>query len=62
MSNLQIGTTNIEETKEVTDQLLDNGDGECLLPPHHAPLDDYVSKFTPSQKRAFDHLEKWLAN
>ena len=28
-----------------------------MLPPHHAPLDDYLDKFTPSQKRAFDFLQ-----
>jgi len=55
-SVIPIGTTNNEETKEVTDQLLDGGEGEYLLPPHHAPLEEYLSKFTPSQKHAFDYL------
>ena len=55
-SAIPIGTTNNEETKEVTDQLLDGGEGEYLLPPHHAPLKEYLSKFTPSQKHAFDYL------
>ena len=49
LSTLPIGTTNNEQTKEVTDQLLGDGEGEYLLPPHHAPLDDYLSKFTISQ-------------
>ena len=36
MSNLQIGTTNIEETKEVTEQLLDNVmENACCLHTMH---------------------------
>ena len=31
-----------------------------MLPPHHAPLDDYLSKFTPLQKRAFEYLKNGL--
>ena len=60
LSTIPIGSINNEETKEVTDQLLDDGEGKCLLPPHHAPLEDYMSKFTPSQKRAFEHLKSGM--
>ena len=60
LSTLPIGTTNNEQTKEVTDQLLGDGEGEYLLPPHHAPLDDYLSKFTISQKRAFEYLKSGM--
>ena len=44
--------------QEVTDQLLDDHNGSCLLPPHHAPLEHYTSKFTASQKRSFE----WIQN
>ena len=60
LSTIPIGSINNEETKEVTDQLLDDGEGKCLLPPPHAPLEDYMSKFTPSQKRAFEHLRSGM--
>ena len=43
--------------REVTDQLLDDQEGGCLLPPHHVPLEEYTSKFTPSQEQAFNWLK-----
>ena len=58
LSTLPSGTLGKEETREVTDQLLDDQDGSSLLPPHHIPLEEYISKFTPSQQRAFDWLTK----
>ena len=61
-TTLPIGTTSNEETKEITDQLLDDGEGECLLPPHHAPLEEYLSKFTASQKQAFEYLKIGIEN
>ena len=58
LTTLPTGTSTKEEVREVTDQLLDDQEGGCLLPPHHVPLEEYTSKFTPSQKRTFD----WIAN
>ena len=58
LTTLPTGTSSKEEVREVTDQLLDDEEGGCLLPPHHARLEEYTSKFTPSQERAFD----WLRN
>ena len=54
---LPSGTSNKEEVREFTDQLLDDQEGSCLLPPHHVPLKEYTSKFTPSQERAFNWLK-----
>ena len=53
LTTLPTGTSSKEEVREVTDQLLDDQEGGCLLPPHHVPLEEYTSKFTPSQERAF---------
>ena len=50
LTTLPTGTSNKEEVREVTDQLLDDQEGGCLLPPHHVPLEEYTSKFTPSQE------------
>ena len=58
LTTLPTGTSNKEEVREVTDQLLDDQDGGSLLPPHHVPLEKYTNKFTASQQRAFD----WLKN
>ena len=58
LTTLPTGTSTKEEVREVTDQLLDDHEGGCLLSPHHVPLEEYTSKFTPSQKRTFD----WIAN
>ena len=58
LSTLPSGTSSKEKVREVTDQLLDDQDGSSLLPPHHIPLEEYISKFTPSQQRAFDWLTK----
>ena len=57
LTTLPTGTSNKEEVREVTDQLLDDQDGGSLLPPHHVPLEEYTSKFTASQQRAFDWLK-----
>ena len=57
LTTLPTGTSNKEEVREVTNQLLDDQEGSCLLPPHHVPLEDYTSKFTPSQERAFNWLK-----
>ena len=58
LSSVQSGTLSKEEVREVTDQLLDDQDGSSLLPPHHIPLEEYISKFIPSQQREFDWLTK----
>jgi len=58
LTTLSTGTSNKEEVREVTDQLLDDQEGGCLLPPHHVPLEEYTSKFTQSQERIFN----WLRN
>ena len=57
LTTLPTGTSNKEEVREVTDQLLDDQDGGSLLPPHHVPLEEYTGKFTASQQRAFDWLK-----
>ena len=57
LTTLPTGTSSKEEVREVTDQLLDDQEGGCLLPPHHVPLEEYTSKFTPSQERAFNWLK-----
>ena len=36
---------------------MDDQEGGCLLPPHHIPLEEYTSKFTPYQERAFNWLK-----
>ena len=58
LTTLPTGTSSKEEVREVTDQLLDDQEGGSLLPPHHIPLEEYTSKFTASQQRAFN----WLKN
>ena len=58
LTTLPTGTSSKEEVREVTDQLLDDQEGGSLLPPHHVPLEEYTSKFTASQQRAFN----WLKN
>ena len=57
LTTLPTGTSNKEDVREVTDQLLDDQDGGSLLPPHHLPLEEYTGKFTASQQRAFDWLK-----
>ena len=57
LTTLPTGTSRKEEVREVTDQLLDDQEGGCLLPPHHVPLEEYTNKFTPSQERAFNWLK-----
>ena len=37
LTTLSTGTSNKEEVREVTDQLLDDQKSCCLLPPHHVP-------------------------
>ena len=56
LTTLPTSTSNKEEVRGVTDQLLDDQDGGSLLPPHHVPLEEYIGKFTASQQRAFDWL------
>ena len=51
------GTSSKEEVREVTDQWLNDQERGCLLPPHNVPLEEYTSKFTASQKRAFNWLK-----
>ena len=46
LTTLPSGTISKEEVREVTDQLLDDQDGGSLLPSHHIPLEEYISKFT----------------
>ena len=58
LTTLPTGSSSKEEVREVTDQLLDDQEGGCLLPPHHVQLEEYTSKFTPSQERTFD----WIRN
>ena len=57
LTTLPTGTSNKEDVREVTDQLLDDQDGGSLLPLHHLPLEEYTGKFTASQQRAFDWLK-----
>ena len=55
LSTLPTGPNQDEEVREVTDQLVGDGD-DLLLPPQNKPLDEYTSKFTDSQARAF----RWI--
>ena len=57
LTTLPTSTSNREEVREVTDQLLDDQEGGRLLPPHHVPLDEYTSKFTPFQELALNWLK-----
>ena len=58
LSTLPCGTENNEEIREVTDQLFGNGEDDKLLPPQSKSLQEYLKKFTDSQKRAFE----WISN
>ena len=49
LTTLPTGTSN-KEVREFTEQLSDDHEGGCLLPPHNFPLEEYTSKFTPSQE------------
>ena len=56
LSTLPTGPNQQEEVREVTDQLVGDGD-EGLLPPQNKPLEQYTSKFTDSQARAFQWIQ-----
>ena len=56
LSTIPIGPNQQEEVREVTDQLVGDGD-DGLLPPQNKPLEQYTSKFTDSQARAFQWIQ-----
>ena len=56
LSTIPIGPNQQEEVREVTDQLVGDGDNG-LLPPQNKPLEQYTSKFTDSQARAFQWIQ-----
>ena len=56
LSTILIGPNQQEEVREVTDQLVGDGD-DGLLTPQNKPLEQYTSKFTDSQARAFQWIQ-----
>ena len=56
LSTIPIGPNQQEEVREVTDQLVGDSDNG-LLPPQDKLLEQYTSKFTDSQARAFQWIQ-----